>query len=278
MNSIDPDRTDKTGMANSSAQISSGDIDITFFVACYNEEQNIVATFEMLRASLAEVSVRYEIVVIDDASRDKSLEVIEQYIATHPEMPIYLRANDENRGLGPNYVDGAFLGKGHYYRLICGDNAELKENLVKLLSYVGQADIIIPYPSEIIGRSLFRRILSRSFTQLVNFLSGYQIRYYNGLPIHLRYDVMRWHGNYHGFGFQADLITRLLDEGATYIEVPVISKEREAGTSSAMSLTNFLSVAHFFLDLCIRQVGRRFFPHYKIRRSPSGRRHLGLRS
>ena len=254
-----------------SAGVSSSDVDISFFVACYNEEENIVGTFEMLLSSLAEVPVKWEILVIDDASLDNSVEVIERFIAAYPNLPLYLKENTINRGLGPNYVDGAFLTVGKYYRLICGDNVELKENLVTLLKCLGQADMIVPYPVEITGRSLFRRLLSNSFTRMVNALSGYRIKYYNGLAVHLRYNVMRWHGNYHGFGFQADLITRLLDEGATYVEVPVIARERVAGKSKAMTLTNFLSVAHFFLDLCIRQIGRRFFPHYKLRTKVSPR-------
>ena len=32
---------------------------------------------------------------------------------------------------------------------------------------------------------------------------------------------MRWGPYSFGFGFQAELVTRLLDEGATYIEIPV---------------------------------------------------------
>jgi glycosyltransferase involved in cell wall biosynthesis len=247
-----------------SVGVSSTDIDISFFVACYNEEENIVGTVEMLLSSVAEVPVKWEILVIDDASQDNSVEVIEQFITAHPNLPIYLKVNNVNRGLGANYVDGAFLVTGKYYRLICGDNVELKENLVKILKLLGQADMIVP-SIEITGRSLFRRLLSTSFTRIVNLLSGYRIKYYNGLAVHLRYNVMRWHGNYHGFGFQADLITRLLDEGATYVEVPVFARERAAGKSNAMTLINFLSVTHFFLDLCIRQIGRRFFPHYKLR-------------
>lgn len=245
--------------------VSSSDIEITFFVACFNEQENIVGTFDMLLSSFAEVPVKWEIVVIDDASLDNSVEVIEQYLEAHPNLPIYLKVNDENRGLGSNYVDAAFLAAGRYYRLICGDNVESKENVVKLLKCLGQADMIIPGPVECTGRSMLRRLLSASFTRMVNLLSGYRIEYYNGLAIHLRYNVMRWHGNYTGFGFQADLITRLLDEGMSYVEVPVIVHERVAGSSKAITFTNFLSVAHFFLDLCIRQIGRRFFPHYKLR-------------
>jgi hypothetical protein len=67
---------------------------------------------------------------------------------------------------------------------------------------------------------------------------------------------MRWHTNYRGFGFQADMITRLLDEGFSYIEVPVTAQERTKGSSKALTLRNFFSVAHTLVDLFIRRIGR----------------------
>jgi hypothetical protein len=50
---------------------------------------------------------------------------------------------------------------------------------------------------------------------------------------------------------------RLLDQGRSYVEIPVTAQERQAGTSSALRLRNILSVAHTLLDLLIRRVGRR---------------------
>ena len=44
----------------------------------------------------------------------------------------------------------------------------------------------------------------KTFTFLVNLISGYHLKYYNGMAIHLRYNVMRWHPSSYGFGFQAD--------------------------------------------------------------------------
>ena len=36
-------------------------------------------------------------------------------------------------------------------------------------------------------------LLSGTFTFLVNTISGFRLHYYNGLAVHLRYNVMRWH-------------------------------------------------------------------------------------
>jgi hypothetical protein len=86
-------------------------------------------------------------------------------------------------------------------------------------------------------------------------LSGHKIQYYNGLATHLRYNVMRWGPYSFGFGFQAELITRLLDEGATYVEIPVVASHTEkSADNSALNYKNFLSVGHTLLDVMIRRV------------------------
>ena len=120
--------------------------DITVYVACYNEEDNIIHTLNMLLESFAEAPCSWEGIVIDDASSDRSVEFVEQFISDHPELSIFLVINDENKGLGYNYVDAAFLGRGRYYRLICGDNVEAKDNMVRLLKSMGKADMLITYP------------------------------------------------------------------------------------------------------------------------------------
>jgi glycosyltransferase involved in cell wall biosynthesis len=231
-------------------------IDLTIFVACYNEEANIVATLDTIVAACREVGRSYEIVVVDDASRDRSVEIIQQYQRDQPDVRIVLKVNEHNEGLGNNYAEAAFIGRGEWYRLVCGDNVEPKETLVKVFSRIGEAELLIPYRPNEIGRSGFRQLISKAFTGLVNFASGHNIRYYNGLPLTRRYYVMRWHSNAHGFGFQADLITRLLDRGVSYLEIPVEGTERAAGKSTALTLRNLGSVAHSVLTLVIRRISK----------------------
>jgi hypothetical protein len=95
----------------------------------------------------------------------------------------------------------------------------------------------------------------------VNLLSGHRVRYYNGAAIHLRQNVMRWHSTAHGFGFQADLIVRLLDMGASYIEVPVVPGQRNAGTTKAFRFKNLASVGHTLLEILIRRIAHMLYSH-----------------
>ena len=230
-------------------------LDLTIFVSCYNEAAYIVSTLDTVRAALTEVGgIEYEIIVIDDCSRDRSAELVENYVREHPNDRILLRRNDRNRGLAQNYVDAAFIGKGKYYRLICGDDAEPKDTMVTVFREIGKADILIPYYAESEGRSLYRRLLSSAYTWLVNLIGGHKINYYNGLAVHLRYNVMRWHPATRGFGFQADIICMLLDQGLGYRQIAVRTVERKGADSSALAFKNVLSVAHTLVDLVFRRI------------------------
>jgi glycosyltransferase involved in cell wall biosynthesis len=231
-------------------------IDLTIFVSCYNEQDFIVSTIETIREALGEIgSVNYEIIVVDDCSKDRSAERVKAYIAAHPDDRIVLRMNRVNRGLAQNYLDVAFIGKGRYYRLICGDNAEPKETMVAVFREIGQADMIIPYYVTNEGKSRYRQFLSGAYSKIINVVSGFRLHYYNGLAVHLRYNVMRWHPHTRGFGFQADIICMLLDQGFSYREVPVKSIERRtSGSSNALTFVNMLSVVHTIVDLIFRRL------------------------
>lgn len=244
--------------------------DVTLFIACYNEQANIESTIKNVISATAEVGCTYDIVIIDDASKDRSVEIIRRFMDEHPEVPIKLVVNETNQGLGTNYSEAAFHGNGRYYRLICGDDEERRESMVAVLKHLGEADMILSYHADTSQRSFNRRIISRSFTRLVNLISGNKVKYYNGLAIHRRIDVMRWHSHAHGFGFQADMITRLLDFGATYIEVPVVPKERTEGETKAFTFRNICSVGHTLLEIFVRRVAKVLYPKNfaKLSRAP----------
>jgi len=243
--------------------MSAQEIDITFFVPCLNEEENILPTIETILGAVGEVGLTYEILIIDDNSADGTVRVVEAYMKEHPEVNITLRKNAVTRGLGRNYVEGAYMGKGKYYMLVNGDNAEPKETIVAVIGRLGAADMVIPYLGKNDDRTLLRRALSSAFTSLVNLLGGYSVKYYNGPVAHFRFNVMRWHSDTEGFAYQAEIITRLLDEGATYVEVPISNFDRNIGVTKAFRFKNILSVTHSLLQIFLRRMRRvLFYEHY----------------
>ena len=228
--------------------------DITFFVPCYNEEDNVISTFENIISAAIETELSYEILVVDDGSQDNTARVIEDYIQGHQEVPVVFLKNKHNKGLGRSYVEGAYMGKGWHYMLVNGDNAEPKEAIISIIQKLGQADMIVPYFGKKDTRKIGRKMVSYVFTTLVNLLGGQSLRYYNGPVAHLRYNVMRWHADTDGFGYQVEILTRLLMQGASCIEVEVPNIDRGHGVTSAFSLLNFLGVAHSFVQIFFRRI------------------------
>jgi glycosyltransferase involved in cell wall biosynthesis len=246
---------------HTAADIHAGNLgdkfDITFFVSCYNEEEFIVATLDTVQDAMAGLGLSYDIVIIDDASRDRSPELIRNYIEQHPDLNVVFRQNARNKGWAQNYIDSVFIGKGRYHRAICGDNSEMVSTIRTVLKPLGEADIIIPYYVDVEHKRFFRHVISTVYTTIVNLLSGNSLHYYNGLPIHRRYNVMRWHPDTRGFGFQAYILCLLIGQGATFKEVALSATERRAGSSNALTWRNLLSVAHTLSEIFLRRLSNR---------------------
>jgi len=233
--------------------------EVTFFVPCLNEEKNVAGALSMIMAAAVKVGVSYEILVFDDGSTDDTSGAAERFAQEHPEAQIRIIRNARNLGLGRNYAEGSYVGRGTYYLIVNGDNVERPDTIETLLSHLGEADMLIPHLGNFDKRPVGRRIVSRTYTALVNAISGNHIHYYNGPVVHRRANVMRWHPDSHGFGYQAVLITRLLEEGASYLEFVYRSEDRAFGISKAFRFRNVLSVLHGFLKIGLRRLRRVLF-------------------
>jgi hypothetical protein len=74
-------------------------------------------------------------------------------------------------------------------------------------------------------------------------LSGHELRYFNGLVIHRRDNILKNRVNAYGFGYQAELLCRILnDPEVSYLEVKLHNDDRTVGPTSAFRLRNIVSV------------------------------------
>lgn len=231
---------------------------LSLFVACYNEADNIGDTLTNVRDACEKAGIRYEVLVIDDASRDHSVEIIQTWMKENPQVPLQLTVNPRNLGLASNFITAARQATGEWYRLICGDNVEPMETLATIFHEVGSAEVLLPYHTQCPGKIWSRRLISTLYTLLVNLLSGYWVRYYNGLPVTRRRYAAIYCRPELGFGFQADFVTQLLDLGLSRLEIPVKTHERVNGSAKALTKRNIAGASSVFCRIAKRRVARLF--------------------
>ena len=213
---------------------------ISIIIPALNEEKNIQATAEEVIAAIGDGFSRYEILIFDDGSRDRTGAIADELASKNKNISVIHNVN--TLGLGRNYKRGVELAKNDYVMMIPGDNQFLKESIKRLFLSLGAAEIIVPYTLNYWIRPFSRQIISWAFTSLVNLLFGLKLKYYNGIVIHKRRIIKYVPISSNGFAYQAEILVRLIKSGYSYKEVGVDILERTHGKSSAFKPQNIYSV------------------------------------
>jgi glycosyltransferase involved in cell wall biosynthesis len=194
-------------------------------------------------AAVAAVGLDAETLVIDDGSQDETAALVTATAARFPRMR--LLQNGRNLGFGATYRHGVTAAAGEFIVMVHGDNAWGAATLRDLFSRVGQADVVVGYTRDMWrSRTITRTLVSKTFTMLVNAITGRRLQYYNGLQIH-RADVLkRMTIQSSGFGFQPEVLVKALGQTKTLVEVPMDLREREHGDSTAFRWKNAVDVYH----------------------------------
>lgn len=214
---------------------------LSVIIPAYNESDNILATLENVTNALAPLALAHEILVIDDGSNDATADLV---TANLPAFPgVRLLKNEKNMGFGASYrrgVESAALG---HIVMVHGDNAWGWSTLREFFSRTGEADVIIGYTRDMLKtRTLVRTVVSKTFTSLVNLITGRRLTYYNGLQIHPASVLKGMQIESRGYGFQAEVLVKALRKTRSYIEVPMDLIERQKGESKAFRVRNFVDV------------------------------------
>jgi len=229
---------------------------LSVVIPAYNEEGNLEATVREVAAAAAPRFEDYEIVVIDDKSRDKTGEIADRLAAEDARIRVV--HNDPNRGLGWNFRRGIELARMEYVAMVPGDNAFDRETLTKLFDAVGTDDIVAGWTTNMEVRPVGRRLISWCFTGGMNLLFGLRQKYYNGPCVFRTSDAMKARSSSDGFAYMAEMLVRLLTSGRTEKEVGLVLHERQSGRSAALRPKNVSSV--------FRVIGRLFWDIRILRR------------
>ena len=193
----------------------------------------------------------YEILVVDDHSTDHSVKLVNDYIVDNPHLEIQLFENKNVCGLGNNFVKAAINGRGEYFKLVHAGNLERPVDIGQFIRSLGEADVITCYIND--KRSISRRLLSKGYTLLIGFTSGYSLKYYQGAALIPRIDIVRYHPNNSGSAFLSELLIILLNIGRSVKEIE-IEQENATRKSKAISWRNAVSVVQTIVNIVLRRI------------------------
>jgi glycosyltransferase involved in cell wall biosynthesis len=73
---------------------------LSILIPAYNEENTIQVILDKVKEVTLEHGISKEIIIVNDASKDKTVERVEEYIAKNPEMDIRFFSQSKNQGKG----------------------------------------------------------------------------------------------------------------------------------------------------------------------------------
>ena len=143
-------------------------------LACYNEAEHLEASFAEIRETLEQTSWPFEVIFVDDVSRDRTREILREIVAAHPELDLRVILHEANRGRGATVTDGFRAARGEVAGYLDVDlevHARYVPSLVRAIEQGADiATVRRIYALQV--RALDRYFMSRGYSFLVRRLLG----------------------------------------------------------------------------------------------------------
>ena len=239
-------------------------IDLSVVIPLYNEEENLPVLWPELKSVLEGQGLAFEVVFVDDGSRDRSAEVIR---ALHEaDRRVRLVRLKVNAGETAATDAGFRVARG---RLVVTMDADLQNDphdIPGLLRHLDQWDAVTGWRvNRGDGDSIVRRVSSRTANRVRNWLSDDAIQDSGCTFRAFRRECLRGLVLYRGF--HRFIPTLLKMRGYRVLEVPVRNRPRRFGQSK-YGVLNRIFVATADL-LVVRWMKSRSL-HYEIAEDVGG--------
>ena len=203
-------------------------VDLSVVIPVYNEEENLPLLWPELRTVLESEGLDFEVVFVDDGSRDRSAEIIRSLREADPRVRLVrLKSN-----AGETAATDAGL-KAARGRLVVTMDADLQNDphdIPSLLRHLDQWDAVTGWRVERgEGDSVMRRVSSRVANRVRNWISDEAIQDSGCTFRAFRRECLRGLTLYRGF--HRFIPTLLKMRGYNVLEVPVRNRPRRFGQS-----------------------------------------------
>jgi glycosyltransferase involved in cell wall biosynthesis len=205
-------------------------LQVSVVIPVYNEEANVAELVDRVGAALARSGKTFELICIDDGSRDGSAAALEGLATSRPWLkPLYLI---RNYGQSAALQAGFDAAQGELIVTLDGDLQNDPDDIPRLLQMLEEhpdIDVISGWRKDRQDRTVSRKLPSAAANALISRVTGVQLHDYGCALKVYRADIirgLRLYGELHRF------IPALAAEvGAKIVEVPVRHHARTRGVS-----------------------------------------------
>lgn len=214
---------------------------VTIVIPAFREEDNIEAAIDNAVSVAQGVTQDYEIIVVDDGSPDKTGDFARLKAQVNPHIRVAVNASNE--GFGFSFARGVKMAGKEFITVFPGDNDMSADSLKDLLQARGSADLVVSYMQKTDKRSIFRRVVSRTFVIIMNLLFGLNLKYYNGAFICRTALLKEIPIKSTGLAALAECIVRLLKRGIGWRAIYFEHIGRRHEKSKAFNLKSINAVS-----------------------------------
>jgi glycosyltransferase involved in cell wall biosynthesis len=207
---------------------------LLILIVAYRAEATLQRVLERIPPSMFQ-TFECAVLVVDDASDDRTFEIGRAYRDSHPEMPMTVLRNNYNQGYGGNQKVGyAFaIREGFdFVAMVHGDGQYAPEELPRLLEPLVRGEAEAVFGSRMLenfgalrgGMPLYKfignkiltfaqnRMLRTKFSEFHSGYRVYSVKALERIPFRL---------NSNDFHFDTEIILQLLNAGARIVERPI---------------------------------------------------------
>src|SRR5580692_10410945 len=201
---------------------------LSIVIPIHNEEHSILPLYDRLTSVLFAIGRPYEILFIDDASTDRSYELLANLVQTDPRLKV-IRLR-RNFGQTAALAAGFHEARGQIVIAMDGDLQHAPEDIPALLRKIDEGyDIASGWRKERVDNAITRKIPSRVANWMMSKASGIDLRDFGTTFKAYRAEVLK---DVHLYGELHRFIPALASfYGARVAEVPITNTPRAAGAS-----------------------------------------------
>jgi glycosyltransferase involved in cell wall biosynthesis len=208
-------------------------INLSVFFPCYNEEKNVRTLLDNILDFIPSIASDYEVVVVDDGSSDKTVEIAQKFERNNSHIRIV--RHEKNRGYGAALRTGFESCEKDYIFFTDGDNQFDIREMTKLLPYIKDYDIVAGFRTKR-QDNIIRKMNEFCFNRLIRVLFGLKVRDLNCAFKIYKKKVIKNLTLRSDWGFiNSELMIRAMKKGFSIKEVGVTHYPRQWGEQTGAS-------------------------------------------